>query len=311
MTMLKLEPGFDVKISEFRQAITAHVPTRQQCVRLATFYIGVPVMFGLLAAWNGGNGLANSFSKPVSIVFWCLFYLWLWLLMALGTGMAKRMFRPWGLHDLVLILTGGLIGGILARPIYSIYQEYFYSHFLPAGTAYSAWTPLPGSLQETGYILMQAGFAALIWTASHVVWRAFGSIEQLKTAHTAPTALAVTPSYSYVPEPLPRFTRGLGITAAADILAVQAQDHYLRIITKTGDKILLYRFRDALEDLSIIKGLKVHRSYWVRLGAIAQICENNGALEIILMNGNNIPVHKKYAESLRTAMHMSRVTEGA
>jgi DNA-binding LytR/AlgR family response regulator len=44
---------------------------------------------------------------------------------------------------------------------------------------------------------------------------------------------------------------------------IEADDHYLRMHAPCGSARVLMRFRDALDEVSHLPGLRVHRSHWV------------------------------------------------
>ena len=50
---------------------------------------------------------------------------------------------------------------------------------------------------------------------------------------------------------------------AADIHAVSAEDHYLRVHTSAGETMILMRLADAIRELAGLEGLQIHRSWWV------------------------------------------------
>jgi len=86
-----------------------------------------------------------------------------------------------------------------------------------------------------------------------------------------------------------------------DILAVAAEDHYLRVHTPLGSDLILYRFGDALADLADADGLRVHRSWWVARAAVAA-CRREGERTVLdLSNGLTVPVSRTYLLALRTA----------
>jgi hypothetical protein len=54
----------------------------------------------------------------------------------------------------------------------------------------------------------------------------------------------------------------------ADIYAVEAEDHYLRLHTSQGSDLILLRLADAVAELEGIEGAQTHRSWWVARGAV-------------------------------------------
>lgn len=80
------------------------------------------------------------------------------------------------------------------------------------------------------------------------------------------------------------------------VLAVQAQEHYIRVITSEGALTTLYRFGDALRELQELPGLQVHRSFWVADAGVAGLKSGRRGLRIVLRNGEQVPVSAKHAE---------------
>lgn len=87
--------------------------------------------------------------------------------------------------------------------------------------------------------------------------------------------------------------------ARARLLAVQAEDHYLRVHTDAGDALLLMRFADALQALDALDGLRVHRSWWVARSAVEEARWSRGRGDLTLAGGLTAPVSRAYAEAVR------------
>ena len=54
----------------------------------------------------------------------------------------------------------------------------------------------------------------------------------------------------------------------AEIYAVSAEDHYLRLHTSKGSDLVLMRLSDAINELEGIDGAQTHRSWWVARSAV-------------------------------------------
>lgn len=85
----------------------------------------------------------------------------------------------------------------------------------------------------------------------------------------------------------------------ADIWAVEAEDHYLRLHTSKGQDLILLRLADAVAELDGIEGAQVHRSWWVAREAIADARRGDGRATIVLKDGSQVPVSRTYAGPLR------------
>lgn len=88
---------------------------------------------------------------------------------------------------------------------------------------------------------------------------------------------------------------------AAAILAVEAEDHYLRVHTDAGEELITARFRDALEELAATPGFRIHRSWWVAADAIDQVRWLRGRGELRLTSGLTAPVSRSQAGKLKDA----------
>ncbi|MEE4208304.1 MAG: hypothetical protein V2I43_03440, partial [Parvularcula sp.] len=51
------------------------------------------------------------------------------------------------------------------------------------------------------------------------------------------------------------------------LLALSAEDHYVRVATTGGEALVSARFGDAVEAVATLPGTQVHRSWWVAEGA--------------------------------------------
>lgn len=85
----------------------------------------------------------------------------------------------------------------------------------------------------------------------------------------------------------------------AEVWAVEAEDHYLRIHTSKGQDLILLRLADAIAELEGIEGAQVHRSWWVARDAIADARRGDGRATLKLKDGAEVPVSRTYAGLLR------------
>jgi len=86
---------------------------------------------------------------------------------------------------------------------------------------------------------------------------------------------------------------------AARLLAVEAEDHYLRVHTDAGDELITLRFSDALIELERLSGYQTHRSWWVAAAAIEAVRWRRGRGELRLACGLTVPVSRTYSATLK------------
>ena len=87
----------------------------------------------------------------------------------------------------------------------------------------------------------------------------------------------------------------------AALLAVEAEDHYLRVHTDAGDELITARFGDALAELAGVRGFQTHRSWWVAADAIDDVKWLRGRGEARLKCGLTIPISRSNAGPLKAA----------
>jgi DNA-binding LytR/AlgR family response regulator len=106
--------------------------------------------------------------------------------------------------------------------------------------------------------------------------------------------------------PLPEAERAFRLRLSAKrrgarLIAIEAEDHYVRVHTDAGSELLSMRFSDALEELALANGFRLHRSWWASAEAIEAVRWNRGTGEVRLEGGIVAPVSRSCAEPLKQA----------
>ena len=132
----------------------------------------------------------------------------------------------------------------------------------------------------------------LLFSAVFLISLILTSINMLlETRRRALTHVGPTPPKFL--ERLPLKLRG------AEVWAVEAEDHYLRLHTSKGQDLILMRLADAVAELQGIEGAQVHRSWWVARDAITETARGDGRATLTLKDGAEVPVSRPYARRLR------------
>lgn len=105
-----------------------------------------------------------------------------------------------------------------------------------------------------------------------------------------------------LPEAEAAFRRRLSAKRrGARLIAIEAHDHYLKVHTDAGEELITLRFADALEELALAHGWRVHRSWWVTADAVEAVRWRRGGGEIRLVGGLTAPVSRTHGPTLREA----------
>jgi len=94
----------------------------------------------------------------------------------------------------------------------------------------------------------------------------------------------------------PRFGR--------DVLALQMEDHYVRVHTAKGSTLVLISLSQAMAELHSVPGLRVHRSWWVAKAAVQGTVQDGRNLRLRLSNGLQAPVARSSVAAVRSAGYL-------
>ena len=139
-------------------------------------------------------------------------------------------------------------------------------------------------------------FVFYVWFIT-VVMSFVGAVLRARRTATAAAPLA-PPAGRSVPALAQRLPVKLQDAA---ILALQGEDHYVRVHTDRGSDLILLRLSDAIAEMGPTPGARTHRSWWVSKAAVASIRRDNGRIALVLSSGTEAPVSRGYAPELREA----------
>ena len=88
---------------------------------------------------------------------------------------------------------------------------------------------------------------------------------------------------------------------AADIFRLSGRDHHVEVVTSVGTVTIRKRFADAIQEMDPVKGYCAHRSHWVAKEAIIRVEREKAKIFLCLVNGDRVPVSRKYKPGLEEA----------
>lgn len=84
-----------------------------------------------------------------------------------------------------------------------------------------------------------------------------------------------------------------------NVVALQMQDHYVRVHTPLGSELVLMSMTTALKALSGVKGRRVHRSWWVARSAVEAVVSDGRNVRLQLVGGLKAAVARSAVAELR------------
>jgi hypothetical protein len=104
------------------------------------------------------------------------------------------------------------------------------------------------------------------------------------------------------PEYPPEFMSKLPAAVRGDILALEAEDHYLRVHTLHGSALILMRLADAAALIDPRLGLRVHRSWWVAKDGVRALERRPGRAIARLVDDTTVPISRTYLPAARQVL---------
>lgn len=147
-----------------------------------------------------------------------------------------------------------------------------------------------------------AAVQLLIVYATTVTMPAVNDADAGGHAPALPEPEAETRPAAFPPALLSRLPPGIG----SEIIALETEDHYLRVHTTTGNALILMRMVDAVDLLDPQLGAQVHRRWWVADAAVAGVRAEGQKLSLSLINDTLVPVGRTFSAAARARFAQGR-----
>ncbi|KWV92363.1 hypothetical protein AUC45_11505 [Erythrobacter sp. YT30] len=168
------------------------------------------------------------------------------------------------------------------------------------------WPPTPSpeeALKSYFYVFVIGGGVTLLF--NFIGPRANASRETVAPAAVPSMPVADPEPQPVAPQPetstsnplLDQLPAELG----SDVIALEMEDHYVRVHTALGSELVLMRLRDAIAHLSEIDGRQVHRSWWVARGAVEDVERDGRNVRLKLACDIEAPVSRAQVSELKEA----------
>ena len=306
--------------------------SRETVTRLV-FYLGLPATVGFLLGTNKA-GIGAFMTWPMSVTFWITVTLVAWGVFHAGTAITSRLLRPWRPSLTIKLAAGLFVASVPARLLINAYVGLYESVLTEGRTV----EQLPQVALTVPFVIEYSKN----WIGVYVLWigcnlffdRIIGlpryreKTLQTRVVSAAPTSESIgdAPIEDDDPATKGEVSSEMNAVAAgggalstdvvgspllskipkhlgAQILMIRSEDHYLRVFTKLGNTLILYRLSEAVAELEGLgyRGLRVHRSYWVGLSSVEGVVIDGRKMNLHLINGEVVPVSRTYREIVRAA----------
>lgn len=285
-------------------------------------------------------GIAAVLPLPFALIFYVAITVPVWLATHALSALAHRILAPWRPPLWLPCLVGSISQALLLSPFYRAMFEWA-QPFLLEGASLSGKPEPAWTLHYAGVLLSELAPGALIWIAANYLWERQLGIPRFRhddgvtqseiTPEAATTTVpALAPAAAADPAPpaasaedaalapahgasgarsqaptgvRPAFMGRSKLPPGAVIHAITAEEHYIRIFSDRGTDLVRGRFSEALAELAgEACGMQVHRSWWLRLDAVASIADKGRSIELVTHDGTVVPVSLAFRAAVQRAL---------
>lgn len=263
------------------------------------YFVGVPLAVAIYAGLNNWE-MQQIAGIWASLAFYVAHSILPWWTTCLLTTATKVSLARWKPPWLAILLIGHTLGCLVVT---------YFSNWL-TGIYESSWP----QLEITGQVvpLLSAEFwiywarAGVIWVGINFLFDRFFGLPLYR--YVIPRGYDVTPDNgrpdrtagdNWDKRPPGFIDRLPAALNPEEVLAIKAEQHYIKIYGSNKDYMILYRFSDAVRELDESLGQQVHRSWWVNTSAIQSVQAKAKDFRIKLKTGTEIPVSGPYQGLVR------------
>ena len=198
----------------------------------------------------------------------------------IGLGVSESV-EKWGRLRTRPSLEMPLVAALIALPL----------TFMVVGTSNLFFQTRPPTLEAFSIMFAITFFISLVMTALNYFIHWPG-----KVVPETPQA-----THALQPETISnRFADRLPLPMrSATIIALEAEDHYLRVHLEEGrSTLILMRLSDAIAELPAETGAQTHRSWWVAKDAVRSVIKADGRATLALDGKLEAPVSRSFYKAL-------------
>lgn len=232
------------------------------------------------------------------------------LLLLLGLGLAMAALGPYRTLDVADLLrtaywlvavAGAGLAGIAADLALENRVRGFWTRI--AAVALAATVPVTPFVYLLNAVMLD--LPRRPWLLWQLAWQVF-VVTLLIMALRALLWRRIVETRTIVEPPLPEAERAFRLRLSAKrrsarLIAIEAEDHYVRVHTDAGSELVAMRFSEAVDELARAHGYRLHRSWWASADAVEAVRWKRGTGEARLAGGLVAPVSRGCAAALKQA----------
>jgi riboflavin transporter FmnP len=114
------------------------------------------------------------------------------------------------------------------------------------------------------------------------------------------SCLALRTGTTTTPTARPPLLDRMPFERRGEIVALSAEDHYVRVTTTKGTQLVLMRLSDAVKEVGDTDGLQIHRSHWIATNQVKEVKRIGERAEVQSSDGSTRPISRSYMNAARS-----------
>jgi hypothetical protein len=247
--------------------------------------IAIILLAAVLSMISGPFGTLQAFSPAFRLLYWLP-------IIGVGGGVSLfirivlRLWKPEVAKGWIELATVVVFTAVFGVPL-----VLWSAYFVDVTDAHNALPPMGPQLL---YLALVCG--SFLWLRTFVINVVSDkATEQFEDDNRPAVHDETGPSLT------PRLLKRLPVNEPVEVVFLMADDHFVDVHTTAGTHRLRMRFKDAINEMEGVEGFCAHRSYWFNRAAVVEAIRINNAWRLRLVNGEEIPVSRKFQPNLEAA----------
>lgn len=206
--------------------------------------------------------------------------------------------NPW-----IRLVLSGILGAVVYAPIAQVFDVWF-----GVEPEMESLFSLPAITNEWLNLVPPAVITWVVINAPWVMGLRLEAAQQTWPGTKEPSP--APPKVDEASTTQPGFFALLPKRIGTDIVLLKSELHYMEVVTSSGRALILYRLRDAIEEMAAldadhneqtgsVSGLQCHRSYWIAFAHIARLQAQGREGLLVMNNGRSVPVSRRYLATVK------------
>jgi hypothetical protein len=277
----------------------------------ALFYVVAPLAIGFCFGLSQ-TPFGGQYSVAYSIAIWVANFMVFWAAAGLASRGLDKLSRQVHLAPapILTLIAGGLIGKLVSLWPREIIVEWVLAlggySFSRKIESLNALDGSPSGIELLIIVSNSLVLPIVYWVTARLLFlticERMGIWGSSNNESASPDALLL----GLPNQPLVRGTSDLKRHAAL-VVALRSEQNYVRVIFEQSEVLVRMTMHEAVNALADVKGMQVHRSYWVGFPHVAELKRDGRKRYLVCTNGLAVPLSDAKFAALKQHVQIDRL----